>query len=263
MFDGLILDIENNRYEIADKMYLLASRLENYIRSVLDYFSVDDYPVLTSIRFIGKRFDMKDYLEKKEYLKTMTESIKPRGVVRSIVNDIVKIFKEEGVGNFELPEDISGDMTYEFKGLDSELTVELNIIKTNEVDGLEVDGGYYKDDDVLEIEIEYNPSYGNQIMYDLLGKLNEVIRHELQHVIQYERGDELPNDEEDPEKYYSQNHELEAQIKGLKRISKLKREPFEKSVRDWFDDNEQKHRLSSEAKERVIQKILKMRNFNF
>jgi hypothetical protein len=93
--------------------------------------------------------------------------------------------------------------------------------------------------------------------------LNEVIRHELQHVIQYERGDELPNDEEDPEKYYSQNHELEAQIKGLKRISKLKREPFEKSVRDWFDDNEKKHRLSSEAKERVIQKILKMRNFNF
>jgi hypothetical protein len=226
------------------RYYTFSKRLLSETASALSLFSINEEPWFEKIHM------------KKE--NTLTEAIKPRSTVRTIVNDIIKIFKEKGVGYFELPEDLNGEMTYTFGGMDSELTVEVNIIKTNEVDGLDVDGGYYKDEDTLEIEIMYNPTYGTEIMYDLVGKLNEVVRHELQHVIQYERGDKLPNDEPStPEKYYTQKHEIEAQIKGLKRLSKLKREPFKKTVIDWFENNRHKHNLDKKSLEKVINIILK------
>jgi hypothetical protein len=90
-------------------------------------------------------------------------------------------------------------------------------------------------------------------------ELNELIRHEVEHIIQIERGDYIPKREpKDPLKYYSQPHELGAQIAGFKRKAKKLRKPLITVIRDWFDKYTSKHRLSPEKVELVISRILEL-----
>jgi hypothetical protein len=241
--DGFIQNLDNS-FEIKDRMYYTATKLENEIWGILRYFSVEDTPVITSIRFTGKRY---------EYMEKINEGIsEKKGVVRKLVQDIIKVFKQ-GEGEYELPEDVSDEMTYSFRGFDSEFNIEVKIDEDENIDGFELDGGYYDDDDTFEIHVIYNPKFFPEKYYDLIGELNELVRHELQHLIQAERGIDRPTDETDPEKYYLQPHEIDAQVAGFKRLSKIRKQPFEKIVRDFFRKNKT---LSDEAKERVVSAIL-------
>ena len=241
--DGFIQNLDN-AFEIKDRMYYTATKLENEIWGILRYFSVEDTPVITSIRFTGKRY---------EYMEKINEGIsEKKGVVRKLVQDIIKVFKQ-GEGEYELPEDVSDEMTYSFRGFDTEFNIEVKIDEDENIDGFELDGGYYDDDDTFEIHVIYNPKFFPEKYYDLIGELNELVRHELQHLIQAEQGIDRPTDETDPEKYYLQPHEIDAQVAGFKRLSKIRKQPFEKIVRDFFRKNKT---LSDEAKERVVSAIL-------
>ena len=96
-------------------------------------------------------------------------------------------------------------------------------------------------------------------MEELHFELNELIRHELEHIIQIERGDDIPEKEpKQPIKYYSQPHELQAQIAGFKRRAKKERKPLEDVIRNWFEKNKSKHRLSLKNVEVVINRILEL-----
>jgi hypothetical protein len=184
----------------------------------------------------------------------ITES--KRNVVRQLVRDIITIFKSEGEGEYDLPAHLTDEEYYFFGGLSTNFSLELKIDETDEIETFELEGGYYEDSEIMEIEILYNPNAFPGQLWNLIGELNETVRHELQHIIQYERGDEVEPDESSSEIYYTQEHELDAQVHGFRRISKLRKEPFEKVVREWFDKNYSKHSMDSETKERVIQKIL-------
>ncbi len=184
----------------------------------------------------------------------ITES--KRNIVRQLVRDIISIFKNEGEGEYDLPSETTGDEYYQFDNLQTNFNLELKIYQTDEIETFELEGGYYEDGDIMEIEILYNPSAFPGQLWNLVGELNETVRHELQHIIQYERGDENEPDETSSEVYYTQEHELDAQVAGFKRIAKLRKEPFEKVVREWFLKNYRKHGMDSETQERVIQKIL-------
>jgi len=242
--DGFIQNLDN-AFEIKDRMYFTATKIENYIWRVLQHFSIEDTPVITSIKFTGKRY---------EYMEKINEGIsEKKGIVRKVVQDIIRVFKK-GEGEYVLPEDISNNMTYDFPNLNTEFTVEVKIDEDNSIEGFDIDGGYYDDEETFEIHIQYNPKFFPETYYDLIGELNEIVRHELQHLIQSERGINKPSDETDPEKYYLQPHELDAQIAGFKRLSKIRKEPFEKTVIDWFNKNKT---LGDDAKERIISVILK------
>jgi hypothetical protein len=180
-----------------------------------------------------------------------------KGIVRKVVQDIIRVFKK-GEGEYALPEDISNNMTYDFPNLNTEFTVEVKIDEDNTIEGFDIDGGYYDDEETFEIHIQYNPKFFPETYYDLIGELNEIVRHELQHLIQSERGINRPTDETDPEKYYLQPHELDAQIAGFKRLSKIRKEPFEKTVINWFNKNKT---LGDDAKERIINVILKTKKW--
>jgi hypothetical protein len=184
----------------------------------------------------------------------ITES--KRNIVRQLVRDIIYTFKNKGEGEYDLPTETTGDDYYQFDNLETNFNLELKIHQTDKVETFELEGGYYEDDEVMEIEILYNPNAFPNQLWNLVGELNEVVRHELQHIIQYERGDENEPDETSSEIYYTQEHELEAQVAGFKRIAKLRKEPFEKVVREWFTRNFKKHGMNSETQKRVIQKIL-------
>jgi hypothetical protein len=184
----------------------------------------------------------------------ITES--KRNVVRQLVRDIITIFKSEGEGEYDLPAHLTDEEYYFFDSLSTNFILELKIDETDEIETFELEGGYYEDSEIMEIEILYNPNAFPDQLWNLIGELNETVRHELQHIIQYERGDEVEPDESSSDIYYTQEHELDAQVHGFRRISKLRKEPFEKVVREWFDKNYRKHSMDSETKERVIQKIL-------
>ena len=246
IFKGL-----DSRMKIDDRLYFLSGKLKNDIWRVLQHFSLDDSPEIVNIN-----------LElKSDEPTSITESqSEKRNVVRKVVEDIIHIFKSQGEGEYTLPEDTTGEVTYQFENLKNDFNVELRIQESDEVDTFELDGGYYEDEETIEIEIVFNPEAFPNSLYELVGDLNETFRHELQHHLQYERGDENPTGKKSPEKYYSQPHELEAQVAGIKRKSKITKQPFEQSVRDWFTKNKNKHSLNNNAQERVIQRILQYNN---
>jgi hypothetical protein len=246
IFKGL-----NTRMKIDDRIYYLSGKLKNDIWRVLQHFSLDDSPEILNINL---------ELKSDEPMSITESQSKKRNVVRKVVEDIIRIFKGQGEGEYTLPEDTTGELTYQFENLKNDFNVELRIQESDEVDKFELDGGYYEDDETIEIEIVFNPEAFPKSLYELVGDLNETFRHELQHHLQYGRGGENPKGENDPEKYYSQPHELDAQVAGIKRKSKITKQPFEQSVRDWFAKNKNKHTLNNASQERVIQRILQYYN---
>lgn len=178
-----------------------------------------------------------------------------RDVVRTLVRDIISIFKTEEEGEFDLPTDINEEDFYIFPSIESEFNIELSLNKDEDVKEFEISGGFYNDDKVIELTINYNPHRMPNLLYNLIGSLNEVIRHELDHISNPLIGDEV----EDPELYYTQPHEVRAQLAGFRRLARIRKQPLEYVVRDWFYKNRRMHRMSQETTERVIRKILAYR----
>lgn len=192
-------------------------------------------------------------------MKKLIKEDKFDGVVRQIVRDIITIVKKEKDGEYGLPEDLYEDqMEYDFPYIENTFSIFLQLSSDESVDGFDVDAEYYKDEDVISVEIVTNPSFGQDIIQPLIGELNEVIRHELEHMKQHQKGFKFPDREpKNPEKYYTQQHELEAQRAGFKRRSRGEKVDYQSLVRKWFDDNIHKHRMNKDQAERVIQRILR------
>ena len=182
------------------------------------------------------------------------------GITRQIVKDILSVVKYQRNGEFALPEDISnGDMTYVFPKSDTNFTIELELNTDESVETVDVDGAYYPDEDVIQVSITTNPNLDKEVLEELHFELNELVRHELEHIRQYERGDNIPEKEiKQPKRYYTQKHELEAQIAGFKRRAQKERKPLEDVIRNWFKRNQLKHRLSPKNVEIVINRILEL-----
>ena len=51
-----------------------------------------------------------------------------------------------------------------------------------------VNANFYRNDDVIVVKIVYNPNKKTQIIYNLIGELNEVVSHELRHQFQRDTG---------------------------------------------------------------------------
>ena len=193
--------------------------------------------------------------------KKMNESLIVEGqldkTTRTLVQDVIGFFKHQREGEFGLPEDFDdGRMIYQLPGFDN-FSVFLDLQLSDDVETVDVDGDLYYDDDMLYITIISNPNSGYSILDELTKELNEVIRHELEHIRQYEKGYEFPKKEpKSPEKYYTQQHELEAQRAGFKKRAKSEKVDFETVVRNWFKKNPHKHNLKPEQQEKVIQQIL-------
>ena len=195
----------------------------------------------------------------RDIIKTiLTEDNRMRNVIRFIVRDIIKVFKENNFGEFHLPEyfEDRDEMVYKFTHFSEPFSVEL--IMEEGDDGYDLDANFYRDENVIEIKIIYNPDEKNSIMYELIGELNEIVAHELRHNYQRHTGSHNLDVEEpeSPYEYYTQPHELDAQVFGFKRLSKLINKPFDYVVRNWFDTHKNIHRLSEDESEKVIEQIL-------
>jgi hypothetical protein len=195
----------------------------------------------------------------KEYL---TEISKRRSIVRDLVSDIIKVYKNEEEGEFYLPEYFDEDkQMYMFDKLDTPFVIELTIFPDDEIDNFMIDADYFYNDEIIAFTIVYNPEKKIKMLYDIVGELNEIIAHEIRHIDQHSTGsfsfdNQNEMSTEDPKVYYTQPHEIDAQVYGFKRLSKLRKEPFEKTVRHWFDTHDMIHQMDKEDTEFVIDKIL-------
>ena len=200
-------------------------------------------------------------VEIKEFEKNnlILEDGRRRDVIKTLVKDIIKIYKEEYDGEFYLPKpknDEENDF-YQFPGIDS-LVVILTLQPDKNLETFRVNGEFINEDGVIQILIVYNPKNKTKITYDLIGELNEVVAHEIRHIDQQEKGtfDLSGSEDEDSYKYYTQPHELDALNFGFKRMARITKKPIETLVQNWFDKNEDIHRLNPEQKKDIIKKIL-------
>ena len=178
--------------------------------------------------------------------------------VRTVVKDVISFFKHQREGDFGLPEDLRDDeLTYKFPDMETEFSIFLDLQLDDTVQGVDVDADYYRDDDLIYLTIISNPKDGYTNLKELTSELNEVLRHEFEHIKQMEQGYKFPKKEPtDPYKYYTQPHELEAQRAGFRKRAKGERVDFETLVRNWFSKNPHKHNLNPTQQEKVIQKII-------
>lgn len=191
--------------------------------------------------------------------KILFENTQQRQAIATVVKDIITIFKKNDDGEFYLPEDIDENkMTYEFSKLSTPFSVELKIEEDENIDDFKINGEYAEDDDTITIVIHYNPDKKRTLVYDLIGELNEIVAHEIRHIVQKEKGHFKlgGSKEKDPYKYYTQPHELDALNFGFKRMARMTKKPIETLVQNWFDNNEDIHMLKPEQKKDVIKKIL-------
>jgi hypothetical protein len=189
----------------------------------------------------------------------LSEQGRKRDVIRKVIKDIVTVFKNESEGEYFLPEYFQdrNEMLYDFMTMGETFSVELIMEINDEVDSFKVNAEIYKEDHTIKLIIQYNSDKKNQILYDLIGELNEVIAHELRHIDQDIRGTFVSKSYrgKDPVKYYTQPHELDAQVYGFKRLSKLIRKPFNEVVENWFETHRDIHQLDDKGIKKVMDKL--------
>lgn len=185
------------------------------------------------------------------------EGAEMRQEIRTVVRDIIQVFKSENEGEFYLPNDLRDDeIEYKFPKFD--LEVELIIKESEDVEDFLLNAELYREEGIVAFIIVYNPENKNKILYNLVGHLNELVAHELRHMYQqkYKTYDIDVEEPEDPFEYYTQPHEIDAQIAGFKRMSQITKKPFEDVVRNWFEKNKDIHGMNDNETEEVIKKIL-------
>lgn len=184
-----------------------------------------------------------------------------------MVRDVITIFKKNNEGEFYLPEELN-DQDLEYMLPKSSVSIELIITPSDTVEDFLLNANFYKKEDVIALKIVYNPKNKQQILYNLIGELNEVIAHELRH--QYQRDndmfgmeleiddgdDEVFEDEKSGFEYYSQPKEIDAQVDGFKRMKYVTRRPFEQLVRNWFATHREIHQMNSDEEEKIINMII-------
>ena len=236
---------------LESQLYRFYSELNRDIQDYLKYFndSGEEF-VRTTIDDLS--FDLKKP-------ENITESRMSRLAVRTTVTDIVHILKKGEEGYFMLPDEDGGE--YSFINLPFEYGVELTLEIDDEMDGYKIDGEYsYEPDDtisVIEFEIKYNPKTLRKNFYNIIGELNDIVAHELEHAFQYNRDGYVSQERPtEPFKYYTQPHEIGAQRVGFRRVAKLRKLPYNDVVRDWFETHKDVHKLTDDEMEKVIEIII-------
>jgi hypothetical protein len=226
-------------------LYYFKIKLTEDIRLFLTTFAGADVRVLIS------EFKVSD--SNNENL--IGEQTMSKLAIRTVVKDIIKKVKRKKSGFYNLPGE---DGDYSFTNLPFTFAVELTLKSSKKQDRFKVNGYYVPEDDVIEVLVLFNPEKLESQLYDLIGELNELITHELEHIRQNYRG-ELSNSDVEPDNslsYYLQDHEIPAQYKGFKRLSKLTKKPLKTIAKEWFDNNQDIHGLTDDEVKIVMDKIL-------
>ena len=162
---------------------------------------------------------------------------------RIISNDIFRSIKEtegdtEDMHNIDLPYDVNGEERY---GHESGLGIEVDL-RIQRTDNTIIYGNrelpyhintYVATDDVVVMEVVIDETYGREFYEEMFYKINEDVRHELEHHLQNIFDDrEQPNipntaDYETVFAHHMDPSEVEALVIGFHRRAKLEKKPLD------------------------------------
>jgi len=178
-----------------------------------------------------------------------------RNAVRTTVKDILNVIKDKENGEFYLPGEDGEE--YSFSNLPFTYSVILYVEIDETLDGYQLNGSFTSDSDVIEILIKFNPKTLRKNIYNIIGELNDIVAHELEHGFQYiNEGKVYQDPPSDSLGYYTQPDEIKSQRVGFRRVAKLRKLPFNNVVSEWFDTHRDIHGLSENEQEIVINEIL-------
>jgi hypothetical protein len=224
-------------------LHYFKSNLIKEIRSFLIIFATE-----TNLQIILKFKD-------KDENDLINENDMSKLATRTVVKDIINKVKNKKRGFFHLP---NGNDDYHFTNLPFTFTVELTLRVDVNIDRFKTNGYYVPEEEVIEVLVLFNPNKIQSQLTDLIGELNVLISHELEHGFQEYRG-EFQKKSKEPKKslpYYTQDHEIPAQYKGFKRLSKLTKKPLEVVIKEWFENNKDIHKMTDNEIKIVIGKVL-------
>ena len=246
-FSQLLFTPEDNEQgkmiarSFENRLYKFYSDLNLEMTNFLRIFDEDIRTTIDSLTF--------------DISKPINESRMSKLAVRTVVKDIVNILKKGKAGDFRLP-DVEDGSEYQFINLPFGFNVDLFVKINNDIPKYQMNG-QTTENDVIQILVIINPKTLKNDFYNIIGELNEIVAHELEHLYQDYRGERKtktpPNDSF---KYYTQPHEIKAQRAGFRRIAKLRKLPFNDVVRDWFEDHKEIHQMDDNEVDKVIQIII-------
>jgi hypothetical protein len=165
--------------------------------------------------------------------ETITEQKVSNSLIRNIVREIA----------FEVKKDLHGKRKKNIGSYDIGMDEPVDIVlfvnptpnKDENIKPLDVQGYWDEDENQIEIDVDIAEDADMDVMYELIGELNDVVTHEFEHAKQTKSGYVFPDVEyKQPKRYYLQQHEIEAQVAGFKRKSKLQKRPIEEVIREYF-----------------------------
>ncbi len=223
-------------------------------------------------------FQIKEHLVERGSLileGVIVESSVTDAPVREITRTLVNIIKSRETGTHYLPEELSEDgetLEYDFKKIPL-FSLEFNYqLDHNLEDEYKIDGKTVDDGDIISIDLAINPNFLPNVLYDLIADLNDLLAHEIEHIYQdaWERPvsemdpfEDNPDDRPTGKEYYKQPHEVPAELAGFRRINRLRKEPIEKTIRDWFNRNRNVHQLNDEDIDELTEYLSQQYNEKF
>ena len=248
-YNQILKDVVKNTNNIPYSKSLVK---RNYFRIKTGYYE-DDNP-----EQIAKELSFQTNETITEVKKLLSEGILHESkqldyIYREIVRSLTDIIKRGDTGSHYLPEELGikdkyGEdmLEYEYPKVPS-FSIEFEFLHDPTIDqDYLMNADFSSEDDVIEIKLVINTEKFPQSMYDIIADLNDNVAHEMEHLFQ--KNMLRPDSEKDPyegreeerpqdKAYYEQPHEIPAELKGFRRIQKLRNEPIDKVVRDWFYRN--------------------------
>jgi len=181
-------------------------------------------------------------------------------ITRKVVRDIMKVVNGTRIGDFMLPWDISNEHEYEQEGLSFNL--ELDIVETEDIEKFEVRTAIADEDDenIMLMTIILGPKFNKQDLETLFYKLQEDVRHEIEHFTQMG-----PNRIEDRPIYkgntanfktvYGHHKniiEVPALVRGFYRRAKIERKPIDEIMMDDLDTEIERGNLTKSAAQKLL-----------
>lgn len=189
----------------------------------------------------------------------LNESSKWDEPTRKMVRDIVTIIKNDDTGSWRLPSEISDNEQYEFFDVPGVEVLFDWDYDYNLDSPYYLNGDYHGESDTMNVVLMINPKYHPQSMYDIVADLNDIVRHEFEHHLQewgHAKEEETGKDNRRGINYYLKRDEIPAEMKGFRRIVKLRNEPAEKVITDWFERHKDTHKFSDKQLKRLIPQLV-------
>ena len=178
-FSQLLFTPEDNEQgkmiakSFENRLYKFYSELNLAMTNFLRIFDGDIRTTIDSLTF--------------DVPKPINESRMSRLAIRTVVRDIVNVLKNTKAGDFRLP-DVEDGSEYQFINLPFGFNVDLFVKIDNDAPKYKMNG-QTTDNDVIQILVIINPKTLKNDFYNIIGELNEIVAHELEHLYQDYRGE--------------------------------------------------------------------------